>query len=364
VTFNGFLCISDPPENGAPAHIISALRHSSFCFRFSVFEFSHKWTRTRALPTIRDMPEAMTDHSWRGLYGTGSKLANNLARLAYGARSSGLGATIRQMMRRVRRSGGKSAAAPAAAPPADIGDTCSWIDTLPGIDRTQRSIAPGELAAFMRDTNYPSHYYRTERRVRYALWHYVGLQLANLSERDVVLDAGAQDGIWGRIARRRHQCTVYDADLQYRPGVHGHQVGCEVGSIPLPDGSLTAIVSFCAFNCFEGDADQAFLKEAVRLLQPGGRLVIVPLCIGDTYVNLYDPAVMNRPENLDAGARHIPWTGWGSNFGRWYDRDAFERRFLNNVAGSAARIEQVKPGQPADAGVRDFYAAVCTKAAT
>jgi len=310
------------------------------------------------------MPEAMTDHSWRGLYGTGSKLANNVARLAYGARSLGLGATIRQMMRRVGRSGGKPGAEPASAPPADIADVCSWLGDLPELERTERSISTSELAAFMRHADYPRFYYRTERRVRYALWHYVGLQLANLSERDVVLDAGAQDGIWGRIARRRHRCTVFDADLQYRPGVHGHQVGCEVGSIPLHDGSLTAIVSFCAFNCFEGDADQAFLREASRLLAPGGRLVIVPLCIADEYVNLFDPSIMNRPENLDERARHIAWDGWGSNFGRWYDHEAFQERFLHNLTGMAVRIEQVKLEPPADSGVRDFYAAVCTKAAT
>ncbi len=310
------------------------------------------------------MPEANTEPSWRDLFGTGSSLANNIARLVYGARSFGLLATVVQASRRVGRPGGKGKAVSASAPPADIADACSWLDDLAELERNERLIGASELAAFMRQADYPRFYYRTERRVRYALWHHVGLQLAKLSEKDVVLDAGAQAGIWGRIARRRHRCTVYDADLQYRSGIHGHKIGCEVGSIPLPDQSLNGIVSFCAFNCFEGDADQAFLLEVSRLLKPGGRLVIVPLCIADEYANLYDPAIMVHPENLDERARHIAWDGWGSNFGRWYDRKAFQERFLRNLAGMAVRIEQVKLEQPADSGVQDFYAAVCTKAAT
>ena len=99
-------------------------------------------------------------------------------------------------------------------------------------------------------------------------------------------------------------------------------------------------------------------------MKPRGRLVIVPLCIADEYVNLFDPAIMDRPENLDERARHVAWDAWGSNFGRWYDRRAFRERFLQNLAGMAVRIEQVKLEQPADSGVRNFYAAVCTKAAT
>jgi len=310
------------------------------------------------------MPDTSTELAWCDLFGTRSHLANNIARLAYGTKSFGLIATLQQALRRVRCSGGKGKAVAASMPPPDIADVCSWLDDLSELERGELSINISELAAFMRQTDYPRFYYRTERRVRYALWHYVGLQLAKLSEKAVVLDAGAQDGVWGRIARRRHRCAVYDADLQYRRGVHGRKIGCEVGAIPLPEESLTAIVSFCAFNCFEGDADKAFLRESSRLLKPGGRLVIVPLCVADEYVNLFDPAIMARPENLDDRARHLAWDGWGSNFGRWYDRQAFQERFLQNLSGMAVRIEQVKLEQPADSGVRDFYAAVCTKAAT
>jgi SAM-dependent methyltransferase len=166
------------------------------------------------------------------------------------------------------------------------------------------------------------------------------------------------------LARRRYGCDVYDADLQYRPGVRGRKIGCEVGAIPFADRSLTCVVSFCAFNCFEGEADCAFLREASRLLKPGGRLVIVPLCVADAYVNLYDPDIVTDPDRLDDRAAHHAWHGWGTNFGRWYDRQAFRERFLDAAQGLTVRVVEVALNPQEDVGVRGFHAAVCRKPLT
>jgi len=300
------------------------------------------------------------DPTWLDLYGTSSVLANHAARLLRSARSCGLVPVARRTLQRLTRAR-RAPRAGRSAPPAELADACSWFDELPQIARGELSVTPIELGAFMRESSYPRRYYLTERRVRYALWHYAGFQLADLNHDDLVLDAGAQDGIWGELARRRCGCTVFDADLQYAPGVRGHRIGCEIGAIPLEAGSLTCIVSFCAFNCFEGEADRAFLREASRLLAPGGRLVIVPLCVADEYVNLYDPDIMTRTDRLDERAKHIAWHRWGTNFGRWYDERAFRERFLDAAADLTVRIVDVRVPNETDGGVRDFHAAVCRK---
>lgn len=190
--------------------------------------------------------------------------------------------------------------------------------------------------------HYPRYYYRAERRIRYSLWHHVGTELCGLDRASVVIDVGAQAGLWGAMIRRQFGCRVFDLDLEYRSGRHGFRIGAPAGSIPLDRGSVSHIVSFCAFNCFEGDDDTALIQEAWRVLAPGGKLIIVPLCIGDEYVNLYDPKLIGGVERLDRGARPAALMGWGNGFGRWYDRQAFETRILRHAHGFDAEIHRVQ----------------------
>jgi hypothetical protein len=189
----------------------------------------------------------------------------------------------------------------------------------------------------------------------------IGFDRCALTPDATVIDVGAQAGVWGELARRNFGCTVYDVDLRYRRGVHGWRIGAGAGDIPLPDGTATHIVSFCAYNCFEARADEQFIAEAARLLAPGGKLVIVPLCIADEHVNLYDPAICQRAESFDQGARRVPWHGWGNNFGRWYDRRAFEDRVLRNADGLKLSVGRVRhPALPCD-DVSTFWAASFVK---
>jgi SAM-dependent methyltransferase len=198
-----------------------------------------------------------------------------------------------------------------------------------------------DLARFQNQMKYPRFYYLAERRIRYSLWHHVGTELSGLDRTGVVIDVGAQAGLWGSMIRRHFGCRVLDVDLEYKPGRHGFRIGAPANSIPIESASVSHIVSFCAFNCFEGDDDTAMIHEAARVLVPGGKLVIVPLCIGDEYVNLYDPRLISGVERLDRGARPAAMMGWGNNFGRWYDRHAFETRILPHAGSFDVEIHRI-----------------------
>ena len=213
----------------------------------------------------------------------------------------------------------------------------------------------------MAKTRYPKYYYRGYRRIRYAAWHLTGLHLCELSKSDTALDIGAQAGIWGGIVRRTIGCRVMDVDLSYPLGMHGERIGADAGRIPLSDGAVTQLVSFCAFNCFEGNADVEMLREASRLLLSGGRIVIVPFCIGDAHVNLYDPRICEKESSFDAAAHRISWPGWGNNFGRWYDRSAFEQRVLSQLDNFTPEIIAVHHDFTGAGLESPFYAARFTK---
>lgn len=296
------------------------------------------------------------------LDGTKSPLANAAARLAYSLRTLGVVRTVKEVADRIaynRRA--RHLKQPENRRPEMEGlSRCSWVQDL-GVDVREESITCEELSWFLDRTRYPYYYYGKSRRVRYAMWHMVGLQLCALTADDVALDSGAGPGIWGRIVRKEFGCGVFDVDRRYRSGIHGTRIGCDADTVPLPDRSLTRVVSFCSFNCFDNTGDIGMLREASRLLTDGGRLVIIPLCIADAHVNLYDPLIREHAEGFDRGAAGVAWHGWGNNFGRWYDKSAFKTRILENIPGFRLTLWHIRHPEVQSAETNEFYAAEFVK---
>lgn len=285
------------------------------------------------------------------LCGTRSQALSTVVRFALSARSLGPARVASKLMRRALARFNKPATVVEHAPDdLNLLHRCSWLSDLHCVRVVETAITRDDLVQFQKKMDYPRFYYVAERRIRYSLWHHVGTELCGLDSSSVVIDVGAQAGLWGSMIRRRFGCQVFDLDLEYKPGIHGWRIGAPASAMLLKSGSVSHVVSFCAFNCFEGDDDTAMIREAGRLLKPGGRLIIVPLCIGDEYVNLYDPRFIAGVERLDEGARPAALMGWGNGFGRWYDRQAFESRILSHARDFDIEIHRVShPFNPQEA---------------
>jgi len=132
--------------------------------------------------------------------------------------------------------------------------------------------------------------------------------LAELRDGEIVLDLGSGGGIDVLLSAKRVGPTgkAYGLDMtdemldlarenQRRAGVVNVEfLKGEIEAIPLPDASVNVIISNCVIN-LSADKDRV-LREAFRVLRPGGRLAI-----SDVVVKSGMPAEVRQSMELWAG---------------------------------------------------------------
>lgn len=160
--------------------------------------------------------------------------------------------------------------------------------------------------------------------VQKCLEHYLSYRYLNLSAGDVFLDVAAAGSPFVDILRQRLGIDAYRLDLCYPPGIRGKNIGADAGDTGLPAGFAGAIALHCAFECFMGDADTRFVREASRLLTPGGRCVVLPLYLDETYFVATSPLCRQDEVIIDAGALKV-WRddGYQVPFSRHYSPPSF-----------------------------------------
>ncbi len=211
------------------------------------------------------------------------------------------------------------------------------VHILEGLQRLGTEIAdwqldPDEYRRFCAAAGYRERYpwYYATWWTEKALEHYLAAVLLELSPDDVYIDVASEASPVPEVYRRLYGCRTYAQDLSYEPGLHGNRIGGNAAAMALPQGFATKMALHCSFEHFEGNADSGFVREAIRILAPGGRLVIVPLHLNSVYSILTDPVVsVQAGTAFEEGVLLACAQGWGNPYGRYYDPPHLKTRVLD-----------------------------------
>jgi len=110
----------------------------------------------------------------------------------------------------------------------------------------------------------------------------------------------------------------------------------DAGKIPLKNESMDCISCHHSFEHFQGNSDIKFIKEIQRLLSKKGRCAIIPMLIGNKYIEVSDREDFKK--HFDRSSKKLidktailPGGKHSGNFARIYDIQAFQRRVLKNI---------------------------------
>jgi len=186
------------------------------------------------------------------------------------------------------------------------------------------------------------------------LEHYLTYTLLEIKVGDVFIDVAASGSPWADILSEKG-IESYRLDLSYERGINGRDIGADASDTKLPDNFASVLTLHCAYECFMGDADRLFIKEAERILKNNGRFAIVPLYFDPIYLILTSPYCDQGEVIIDPGAKKV-WRDdkYKAPFSRHYSPEVFVKRIyskLNTMKGqlyfinNIAEIQQAYPDQ-------------------
>lgn len=163
------------------------------------------------------------------------------------------------------------------------------------------------------------------------LEHYLTFRYLNICKDDVYIDIGGGGSPWADILNKRG-IKSYRLDLAYPQGIHGINIGADAGNTKLPDGFASVLSAQCAWECFMGDADVRFIREAARILDQKGRYAIVPLYLEDTCFVATSPYCNQKDIAIESEARKV-WRDdeYKAPFSRHYSPESFQKRVCSVI---------------------------------
>lgn len=165
-----------------------------------------------------------------------------------------------------------------------------------------------------------------------SLEHYIAAKLLRLHEKDVYIDIASEGSPVPIIYNNLFGTKTFKQDLSYLSEFDGKQFGGDAAKMPVPDGFATKMGLHCSFEHFEGDSDIGFIREAQRVLKPGGLVCIIPLYLADEYSVVINPVIaLSQGVLFEDKTTVCCVKEFNNRFGRFYDPAILKSRIQNNI---------------------------------
>jgi SAM-dependent methyltransferase len=238
----------------------------------------------------------------------------------------------------LKRSAGTGADAAPRTYDFDLMSTTVVQDLVDSLERmplqfNRVSFDPHALRKHSESFHYPRFYaggsvakggFRENKIVEY----FVSLELTPIGPDDIVIDVASEYSVFPDLVRKLFDASVFRQDLIYPPGVHEDRIGGNATRMDVDPGFATRLMLHNSFEHFEGDGDSDFIREAWRILKPGGTVCIVPLFLTSSHTVLTDPLVDRRDIEWDPEGTVVSIVGYRNRFGRFYSLDTLQRRVI------------------------------------
>lgn len=204
---------------------------------------------------------------------------------------------------------------------------------------------PG-LDAYIQEAGYARmRYYdggrESNSREKY-LEHYVSLQLLAPAAGRVLIDVASMDSPFSDVAARLYGLETYRQDLMFPQGISGRTIGGDATAMPVPDEFADYLTMHCSFEHLEGDSDSRFVREAERVLKPGGKLVSLPLYTAEAYaIQTHARRWRMHEIAFEVGDPVYVGDDWGPPHMRFYDVRSFLSRIVAHLGAMQLRLFSV-----------------------
>ena len=219
-----------------------------------------------------------------------------------------------------------------------------------GIKVLTYRVDPRRYQDYLCKAQYPKTYYgggdtEGSNFQEKSLEHFVSADILDFTSDDTYIDIAASESPFcGIVQKNWNPKKVYRQDLKYKPGIHGDKIGGTAAKLPLPDNSISKATLHCSLEHFEGTSDMELFQEMERVLQPGGKLCVLPFYLAKEYTIHTDPIFdlfFGRNLVFDPEAQ-IRYCSWNNRHARHYDIEHLKTRIISNLKALKMSIFRVQ----------------------